>query len=372
MYIRTMSKHLRLLLLLALATACTFAQDQSAAIIPQPVSTHWGNGNFFINAGTVIVADESERPTVDFFNNYLQRIYGLHLPVRQSGGAGSIRFETKAPSSPKEGRYELHVAAGTVTITGDTHEGTFYGMQTLIQLLPVSPFAATTAGPVIHPEAGGLFIPVVDIEDYPRFGYRGLHLDVGRHFFPVDFVKKYIDYIALHKMNYFHWHLTEDQGWRIEIKKYPKLTEVGSKRTETVKDRNLSPYVGDATPHEGFYTQEQIKDVVAYAKARYITVIPEIELPGHSSAALAAYPELGCKADYKYKVQTTWGIFKEVYCPTEKTFGFLEDVLTEVIGLFPDSPYIHIGGDEVLKDMWKDSPEVKELMARENLKDTNE
>src|SRR5258708_12676876 len=186
MYIRTMSKHLRLLLLLALATACTFAQDQSAGIIPQPVSTHWGNGNFFIDAGTVIVADESERPTVDFFNNYLQRIYGLHLPVRQSGGAGSIRFETKAPSSPKEGRYELHVAAGTVTITGDTHEGTFYGMQTLIQLLPVSPFAATTAGPVIHPEAGGFFIPFLDMQNFPRFAFRGITLLICPPFFPLN------------------------------------------------------------------------------------------------------------------------------------------------------------------------------------------
>ncbi len=361
-----MSKHLRLLLLLALATACTFAQDQSAAIIPQPVSTHWGNGNFFINAGTVIVADESERPTVDFFNNYLQRIYGLHLPVRQSGGAGSIRFETKAPSSPKEGRYELHVAAGTVTITGDTHEGTFYGMQTLIQLLPVSPFAATTAGPVIHPEAGGLFIPVVDIEDYPRFGYRGLHLDVGRHFFPVDFVKKYIDYIALHKMNYFHWHLTEDQGWRIEIKKYPRLTEVGSCRSGTIIGH--APGTGDdSIPHCGYYTQEEIKDVVRYAADRYITIIPEIELPGHSSAALTAYPWLGCTGG-PYHVQHGFGVFKDVYCAgNDSVFNFLQDVLDEVIALFP-SPYIHIGGDECPKDSWKTCPKCQQRMVTLGLK----
>ncbi|MEP6945161.1 MAG: family 20 glycosylhydrolase, partial [Acidobacteriota bacterium] len=202
--------------------------------------------------------------------------------------------------------------------------------------------------------------------------YRGMHLDVSRHFFSVEFVKKYIDLMSQYKFNTFHWHLTDDQGWRIEIKKYPRLTEIGSKRPESVKGRELNPYVGDGVPVEGFYTQEQIKDVVAYAKARYITVIPEIELPGHSSAALAAYPELSCKPDQKYKVQTTWGIFKEVYCPTEKTFAFLEDVLSETIALFPDSPYIHIGGDEVLKDMWKESPEVKELMARENLKDVNE
>jgi hexosaminidase len=199
-----------------------------------------------------------------------------------------------------------------------------------------------------------------------------MHLDVARHFMPVEFVKKYIDLMSQYKFNYFHWHLTEDQGWRIEIKKYPRLTEIGSKRPETVKERNLTPYIGDGTPHGGFYTQEQIKDVVKYAKERHITVIPEIELPGHASAALAAYPQFGCKKDYEYKVQTTWGIFKEVYCPTDETFKFLEDVLEETISLFPDSPYIHIGGDEVLKDHWRESAFVQELMKRENLKDEHE
>ena len=215
-------------------------------------------------------------------------------------------------------------------------------------------------------------LAAMDITDAPRFPYRGMHLDVARHFLPIDFVKKYIDLMSQYKFNYFHWHLTDDQGWRIEIKKYPRLTEIGSRRKESVKDRNLQPYVGDNTPVEGFYTQEQIKDVVAYAKARHITVIPEIELPGHSSAALAAYPELGCKENYQYKVQTTWGIFKEVFCPTEATFKFLEDVLAETIALFPDSPYIHIGGDEVLKDHWKESAFVQELKAKENLKDEHE
>jgi hexosaminidase len=178
--------------------------------------------------------------------------------------------------------------------------------------------------------------------------------------------------MAQYKFNQFHWHLTEDQGWRIEIKKYPRLTEIGSRRTETQKEKNRDPYVGDAVPVEGFYTQEQIRDVVAYAKARKINVIPEIELPGHSSAALAAYPELGCKENYEYKVKSTWGIFKEVYCPSEATFKFLEDVLEETIALFPDSPYIHIGGDEVLKDHWKESAFVQELKTKENLKDEHE
>ncbi|HVE58008.1 MAG TPA: family 20 glycosylhydrolase, partial [Pyrinomonadaceae bacterium] len=243
-------------------------------------------------------------------------------------------------------------------ITG-SETGQFYALQTLMQILPVN-------------FKGEAKLPAVDISDAPRFPYRGMHLDVTRHFFPVEFVKKYIDLMAQYKFNQFHWHLTDDQGWRIEIKKYPRLTEIGSKRPETQKEKNRNPYVGDAVPVEGFYTQEQIKEVVAYAKARKINVIPEIELPGHSSAALAAYPELGCKENYTYKVQTTWGIFKEVYCPSETTFKFLEDVLDETIALFPDSPYIHIGGDEVLKDFWKDSPFVQELKTKENLKDEHE
>ncbi|MEO7659777.1 MAG: family 20 glycosylhydrolase, partial [Pyrinomonadaceae bacterium] len=237
--------------------------------------------------------------------------------------------------------------------------GLFYGLQTFLQIIPTA-------------YSGPISLQFVSISDIPRFKYRGMHLDVARHFMPVSFVKKYIDLMSQYKFNQFHWHLTEDQGWRIEIKKYPKLTQIGSVRPETVKERNLTPYIGDATVHGGFYTQAEIREVVAYAKGRYINVIPEIELPGHASAALAAYPQFGCKTDYKYKVQTTWGIFKEVYCPTDATFKFLEDVLDETIALFPDSPYIHIGGDEVLKDHWKESAFVQDLMKRENLKDEHE
>jgi hexosaminidase len=215
-------------------------------------------------------------------------------------------------------------------------------------------------------------LPAVNIIDEPRFKYRGMHLDVSRHFFPVGFVKKYIDLLAQYKFNQFHWHLTDDQGWRIEIKKYPRLTEVGSKRRESQAGRYTTTFRGDGVPVEGFYTQEEIREVVAYAKARKINVIPEIELPGHASAALAAYPQLGCKENFEYKVQQTWGIFKEVFCPTDATFKFLEDVLEETIALFPDSPYIHIGGDEVLKDHWKESAFVQDLMKRENLKDEHE
>ncbi|HZE84002.1 MAG TPA: family 20 glycosylhydrolase, partial [Puia sp.] len=205
-------------------------QAQEPAIIPRPVSAQWQEGHFSISKNTIVLADESERPSASFFTSYLEEIYGLHLAIRHSQEAGAamgegpvnyIRLTTVANgASGREGRYQMKVSPAEISITGDTHPGTFYGIQTLIQLLPSDP--------------GVLNIPSVSIEDYPRFGYRGLHLDVGRHFFPVSFVKKYIDYLALHKMNYFHWHLTEDQGWRIEIKKYPRLTEIGSCRSSTI------------------------------------------------------------------------------------------------------------------------------------------
>ncbi len=339
-----------------------FAQSDEINIIPKPVLVNRKEGSFKLNKSTkIFIPVKDYRKNAELLNNFLERNYSLRLTITekpQTTNVIALEMFSSSHGQPIVYDYSLIVDRQRINILGD-ERGQFYAIQSLFQLLS-------------EPKKGSIEIPVVTIGDAPRFKYRGMHLDVGRHFMPVAFVKKYIDLMSQYKFNYFHWHLTEDQGWRIEIKKYPKLTEIGSKRPESAKEHNLSPYIGDGVPHEGFYTQEQIKDVVAYAKARYITVIPEIELPGHSSAALAAYPELGCKADYQYKVQTTWGIFKEVYCPTEKTFSFLEDVLTEVIGLFPDSPYIHIGGDEVLKDQWKDSPEVKELMARENLKDEHE
>ena len=328
--------------------------SQEPAIIPKPVSTQWQEGHFTIAKNTILVADASEKPSADFFNSYLEKIYGLRLAVvrpqdeRPSGNQPSsvIRLSTLSdPASAREGRYTMKVSPAGISITGDTHPGTFYGIQTLIQLLPVDPTAT-------------LVIPAVSVEDYPRFGYRGLHLDVGRHFLPVSFVKKYIDYIALHKMNYFHWHLTEDQGWRIEIKKYPKLTEIGSCRSGTIIGHN--PGTGnDSTPHCGYYTQDEIRDVVKYAADRYITILPEIELPGHSSAALTAYPWLGCTGG-PYMVQQHWGVFKDVFCAgNDSAFQFLEDVLDEVMALFP-SKFIHIGGDECPKDSWENLPQMSE------------
>ncbi len=336
-------------------------QADKISIVPRPqrVSIEERPGDFILTKKTQIVADTDEgRRTASMFNEALNRVFGFKLPVVSKGKiqASTIYFDL-TNRGPGES-YNLSVSPEQIMLNGG-ERGLFYATQTLLQLLP------TSTENIIR-------IPKIKIVDQPRFPYRGMHLDVSRHFMPVEFIKKYIDLMSQYKFNYFHWHLTDDQGWRIEIKKYPKLTEIGSKRPESHLGPYTTTFKGDGVPVEGFYTQEQIKEVVAYAKARYITVIPEIELPGHSSAALAAYPEVGCKQDYKYKVQMTWGIFKEVYCPTEKTFGFLDDVLTEVIGLFPDSPYIHVGGDEVLKDMWKESPEVKELMTRENLKDEHE
>jgi hexosaminidase len=354
-------------LILAMFICCffsvtVFAQMAEFNIIPQPKSVNFSNGNFILDYKTKIVADdETGRKSAGILNDLLMKNYGFKLEYTdkpQKKNAITFMRQTPPDGKPEREIYALFIKSGGIQI-GGSETGQFYAIQTLMQVLPVN-------------FKGEAKIPAVEIIDEPRFSYRGMHLDVSRHFFPVSFVKKYLDLMSQYKFNQFHWHLTDDQGWRIEIKKYPKLTEIGSKRSETMKEKNFTPYVGDGVPVSGFYTQDEIREVVAYAKARRINIIPEIELPGHSSAALTAYPQLGCKENYQYKVQTTWGIFKEVFCPTETTFKFLEDVLSETIALFSDSPYIHIGGDEVLKDFWKESAEVKDLMKRENLKDEHE
>ena len=331
-------------------------------IVPRPISVEYGNGTYRIDRSTKIVAsNKEEKAAASVINDALLSSIGYRLGVVKSRPAsGGLVLSATQGTSRSEG-YQLQIDGSGVKISG-TPEGMFYGIQTLMQMLPMK-------------GNGSVNIPYASISDQPRFKYRGMHLDVSRHFMPVEFVKKYIDLMSQFKLNTFHWHLTDDQGWRIEIKKYPKLTTVGQYRNESHEGSYSTTFKGDGRPVEGFYTQEQIKDVLAYAKARYVTVIPEIELPGHASAALAAYPELGkgcAAADYKFEVKKTWGIFKEVFCPTEATFKFLEDVLDETIKLFPDSPYVHIGGDEVLKDFWKESAFVQDLMKRENLKDEHE
>ncbi len=339
-----------------------FAQIDEINIIPKPNSVERGRGAFSLNPRTKILASRpGDVKLADYINDYLKSNRGFSLKVIRSSPSRTniiILGGSWIESGYGNGAYSLDIDPKTIKISATGDAERLYAVQSLLQLLPSG--------------KGKVEIPAVEIQDSPRFPYRGMHLDVARHFMPVEFVKRYIDLMSQYKFNYFHWHLTDDQGWRIEIKKYPKLTEIGSKRSETHVG-NYSPiFKGDGVPVEGFYTQEQIKEVVAYAKARYITVVPEIELPGHASAALAAYPELGCKSDYKYEVKKTWGIFKEVFCPTDETFKFLENVIDETIALFPDSPYVHIGGDEVLKDHWKESPFVQELKKRENLKDEHE
>jgi hexosaminidase len=276
---------------------------------------------------------------------------------------------TLAPRDSSAGAesYRLDVTRRGVAISAPRPAGLFYGLQTLRALLEAERARASTAG---RTTPASVSLHGVHVADAPRFTYRGLHLDVGRHFAPVSFVKRYIDLMSRYKYNTLHWHLTEDQGWRIEIKKYPRLTEVGSCRKETQLGRNRNPYVGDSIRYCGSYTQAEIRDVVAYAKSRYITVVPEIEMPGHSKAALTAYPELGCTPG-PFEVRTTWGIDEDIFCPKEETFTFIENVLTEVLALFP-STYIHIGGDEAPKTRWRVSPIAQEVIKRENLKDEHE
>lgn len=340
-------------------------------IIPAPVKAEKLPGVFTINANTKIIAQTNgTENSAAFLNEYLQKYYGFKLTVQkkndQSNNVINLGFKRMANSTP--GAYQMHVNEQDIFIDGDNETGLFYGIQSLIQLLP--PAASTT-----------LSIPQCLIIDSPRFAYRGLHLDCSRHFFSVDFVKKYIDFIAMSKMNTFHWHLTDDQGWRIEIKKYPLLTQKGACRNGTI----IGNYPGkgnDEQEYCGYYTQEQIKDVVKYAAERYITIIPEIEMPGHASAAIAAYPQLSCfpneptnikdipwggKVNGK-EVQQTWGVFEDVFCPSDYTFNFLENVLDEVMELFP-STYIHIGGDECPKDNWKRSEFCQNLMKEKNIKD---
>jgi hexosaminidase len=239
--------------------------------------------------------------------------------------------------------YRLHIDSTSAILTANTPAGLYYGIQNVKAL---SFFDSTN---------GFYYLHGIDLTDYPEFAYRGMHLDVCRHFFSKEVVKQYIDELAKNRINFFHWHLTDDQGWRIEIKKYPRLTETGAWRTEA-----------DGTKYGGYYTQSDIKEIVAYAAERYITIVPEIEMPGHSSAAVAAYPWLSCEQQV-ITVPNRWGIFKNIYCPNDSVFQFLRDVLDEVCALFP-SPYIHIGGDEVPKEQWKKSDAVKALMRKENLK----
>jgi hexosaminidase len=325
-------------LLLQAVVGAANAQESAGAslnVVPQPVAVRFVNGSFGLDEHTQIVASSgAARRVAGQFNELMRDQHGMHLAVvgaRNNGRSSIIFSRGTRRSMPAEG-YKIAIDATGVRVSGDD-AGLYYGMQTLAQLLPPERERA-------------LVVPAVVITDYPRFGYRGLLIDVARHFYPVSSIKRYLDLAAQYKINTFQWHLTDDEGWRIEVRRYPKLTSLTSRQ-------GGSPLA--------YYTQAQIKEVVAYAHARSITVIPEIEMPGHAGAALEAYPELAC----------TPAAHENVYCPRDTTFGFLRHVLDEVIGLFP-GPYVHIGGDEVSKEGWRRSPEAQAIMKRHGLRNEDE
>ncbi|MCA0130996.1 beta-N-acetylhexosaminidase [Winogradskyella alexanderae] len=346
---------LSLCILLLLCTACKQqnTKTEDIAIIPIPKSVVVNDGMFTLNSATTLNSNISFTVSSDFLRSFIKDGTGLDL---KSGSDIEFLKDTML----NEEAYRLTVSKSKIRIEANNDRGAFYAVQTLRQLMPVS--IEKGKGPKHFK------IPTVTIEDSPAFGYRGMHLDVGRHMYSVDFIKKYIDALAMLKMNSFHWHLTEDQGWRIEIKKYPKLQTVAAFRNETlVGHYSDQPHNFDGKRYGGFYSQEEIKEVVSYANNRFVTIIPEIEMPGHSQAAIAAYPELGCTGE-QVEAAKKWGVFEEVYCPSETTFKFLEDVIDEVIELFPGK-YIHIGGDEAPKTRWKNCDHCQDLIKQKGLKD---
>lgn len=331
------------------------AQTNKINIIPKPQNIKILEGDFILNASTKILCDEQTRLIAEYFADEIENRYNLKIKVEKSSGGSAnnvidLHLSKLDHSNSKEA-YHLNITRDRILLIANEPNGIFYGIQSLRQLLPVEKLLSST---------NELSVPAVYIKDYPRFVHRGLNLDCCRHFMDKEFVKRYIDLLAYHKMNVLHWHLTEDQAWRIEIKKYPELTDIGAFRK-----------YDDGTVYGGYYTQSDIKEVVEYAASRFITVIPEIELPGHSTAAIATYPHLSCTGG-PFDVGTLWGIYKDIYCAgNDETFTFLEDVFSEVIELFP-STYIHIGGDEAPKDRWKECPKCQQRIKDEGLADEHE
>ena len=341
--------------------------DDEVAVVPLPERVAKGQGTFLLTASTEAVllsGDDSLACVTGALDQVLEPVFGKGLRVRHADvpldGALNISCDAAMPADG----YRLEITPGRAEIVAGSAAGAFYAVQTLRQLIPAAAYGAANVRAVE--------LPVVTIEDKPCLGYRGMMLDVCRHFFTVDEVKEALDIMALHKLNVFHWHLTDDQGWRIEIKKYPKLTEVGSVRSRTLIGRDPGGEYDenckfDETPYGGYYTQDEIRDIVDYAAKRFITVIPEIEFPGHAVGALASYPWLGCTGE-QYEVRQTWDIDDRVFCiGKETTFEFIEGVLEEVVGLFP-SEYIHIGGDECPTVMWEKCPHCKARMKAEGLR----
>ncbi|WP_372773973.1 family 20 glycosylhydrolase [Mangrovibacterium sp.] len=334
-------------------------KEAGLSVVPKPNSMTLLSGEFTLNRNVrVVFPEEALAPEAAYLKAALSEALGGPLSVSVAAGSPTIVLQLDSGIAGHEA-YSIRSSADEYKITAKTSAGIFYGIQTFLQLIPVL-------------EANILRLPLVTINDEPRFEWRGMHLDVCRHFFSVDVVKKLIDQMARYKLNTFHWHLTDDQGWRIEIKKYPLLTEVGAWRDETVVGHVADyPHKFDGQKHGGFYTQEEIKSVVSYAQQRHITVVPEIEMPGHAQAVLAAYPEFGCFND-TMNVWPLWGVSENVFCAgKESTFEFLEDVLDEVIPLFPGA-YVHVGGDECPKVNWEKCPLCQQRMKDEGCKDEHE
>ncbi len=344
-----------------LMTACSNQPTTVAnyEVVPMPLEINTTQqASFLLKSGVTVyypAGNEKMQRNAEFLASYVKAQTGIELQVQAGeGGKGGIVLQLGLANDNPEA-YQLKVDASQVVISSSSEAGVFYGIQTLRKAVDVA-------------EGSNVELPAVEIKDQPRFGYRGMMLDVGRHFFSMDEIKTYIDMMALHNINRFHWHLSEDQGWRIEIKKYPKLTEIGSMRKETVIGHNSGKY--DGKPYGGFYTQEQAKEIVAYAAERYITVIPEIDLPGHMQAALAAYPELGCTGG-PYEVWTQWGVSDNVLCAgNDQTIQFIKDVLAEIVEIFP-SEYIHVGGDECPKVKWSTCPKCQARIKALGLKSDN-
>jgi hexosaminidase len=291
---------------------------------------------------------------IDIFKNFMFRLYNTEIKKPDLNKENQFIILISNPKLSIDA-YTIQIDSNKIIINGNG-AGIYYGLISLCQL--------------VKGNIGNYYWQNAEIADSPKFSWRGMHLDVSRHFFDIDYIKKYIDILSFYKLNTFHWHLTDDQGWRIEIKKYPNLTAIGSKRAETQVGKNFNPFIGDSIAYEGYYTQQQIKDVVIYAGQRHINIVPEIEMPGHCMAALSAYPMLACAQD-SFKTMTTWGVSEKVFCNKEFTINFLKDVLTEVCDLFP-SPYIHIGGDEVPKSSWKNCSVCQGIIKSKGLKNEDE
>lgn len=359
---------MKLLASLALASGIGLCQADVLPLVPNPVSVEPAEGAFFLSATTAIRHDRALATEAGMLADDLARLTGskprlvaeplrIHLP-------SEISLDLDPALDLPASGYRLVSGTKGIRITAKDAAGAFHATRTLLQLLP-------PADAELWATTKSAKVPGVTISDHPRFGWRGMMLDVGRHYQSVPDIKRFIDWLAFHKLNVFHWHLTEDQGWRIEIKKYPKLTSVGAWRDSSPPYGNRNS--DDGKRHGGFYTQAEVREIVAYATARHITVVPEIEMPGHAAAAIAAYPEFGNTdiPGYAPEVMTRWGVHPYIFAPKEETFRFLEDILAEVCELFP-STYIHIGGDEAPKTQWEKSKFAQEVMKREGLKDEHE